>query len=93
MEHPDTLTSICNFALILQYQQKYEAAKEMNQCALNRRLKLLGKEHPGTLTSMDNLAKILRDQERYEEAENMDQEVLEGSEKVLGRSILIYLPR
>jgi hypothetical protein len=33
-EHPSTLTSVSNLALVLQNQGKYEAAEEMNRRAL-----------------------------------------------------------
>jgi hypothetical protein len=31
VEHPDTLTSVSNLALVLRYQGKYETAEEMNR--------------------------------------------------------------
>jgi hypothetical protein len=34
VEHPSTLTSVGNLALVLRRQGKYEAAEEMNQRAL-----------------------------------------------------------
>ena len=30
-DHPDTLTSVGNLALVLGYQRKYKAAEEMNR--------------------------------------------------------------
>jgi Tfp pilus assembly protein PilF len=41
-EHPDTLTSVSNLALVLQYQGEYEAAEEMNWRALEGHEKALG---------------------------------------------------
>ena len=58
-EHPDTLTSMDNLALVLRRQGKYEAAEEMHRRALQLTEKVLGPEHPSTLTSMDNLALLL----------------------------------
>jgi tetratricopeptide (TPR) repeat protein len=84
VEHPDTLISVSNLALVLQYQGKYEAAEEMNRRALEGREKVLGVEHPDTLTSVDNLALVLQHQGKYEAAEEMNRRALEGYEKVLG---------
>jgi hypothetical protein len=40
-EHPDTLTSMNNLALVLENQGKYEAAEEMHWRALELREKML----------------------------------------------------
>jgi hypothetical protein len=61
VEHPDTLISVSNLALVLHGQGKYEAAEEMNRRALEKREKVLGMEHPDTLTSVSNLAEVLRE--------------------------------
>ena len=42
-EHPDTLISVNNLALVLQYQGKHEEAEQMNRRALQGREKALGK--------------------------------------------------
>ncbi|KAK3613079.1 hypothetical protein LTR22_028314, partial [Elasticomyces elasticus] len=55
-EHPSTLTSVSNLALVLKSQGKYEAAEEMNRRAFKGYEKALGPEHPATLTSVGNLA-------------------------------------
>jgi hypothetical protein len=55
-EHPDTLTSMNNLALVRSGQGKYKQAEEMNRQALGLSEMVLGKEHPFTLTSMNNLA-------------------------------------
>ena len=67
-EHPDTLTSMNNLAMVLSSQGKYEEAEEMHRQTLELREKVLGKEHPYTLTSMNNLAVVLSSQGKYEEA-------------------------
>jgi tetratricopeptide (TPR) repeat protein len=64
---------------------QYEAAREMNQSALEVREKVLGHEHPSTLASMNNLAGVLDSQGKYEEAEAMHRQTLATKEKVLGR--------
>ena len=50
-EHPSTLTSMDNLALVLSRQGKYEQAEEMHRQALGLRETVLGKEHPDTLES------------------------------------------
>ena len=82
-EHPYTLTSVSNLALVLHSQGKYEEAEQMNRRALDGREQWLDFEHPDTLTSVDNLAEVLGDQEKYEAAEELHRRALQGSEKVL----------
>ncbi|KAL8635112.1 MAG: hypothetical protein Q9228_007366 [Teloschistes exilis] len=84
-EHPATLASVSNLAMVLQLQGKYKPAENMNRRALEGREKALGKEHPHTLTSMSNLAAVLQSQGKYEQAEDMTRRVLEGYEKALGK--------
>jgi Tfp pilus assembly protein PilF len=45
-QHPSTLTSVSNLALVLQDQGKHEAAEEMHRRALVGDVKVLGVEHP-----------------------------------------------
>src|SRR5206468_1813174 len=84
-EHPDTLTSVSDIALVLRDQGKYEEAEAMNRRALDGEEKVLGKEHPDTLTSVSTLASILEYQGKYEEAEAMNRRALDGTEKILGK--------
>ena len=85
IDHVDTLTSVDNLALVLQYQGRYSEAEAMSRRALEGREKELGKQHPDTLTSVNNLALVLRYQGRYSEAEAMNRRALEGREKELGK--------
>ncbi|RYP17801.1 hypothetical protein DL767_009943 [Monosporascus sp. MG133] len=84
-EHPDTLISMNNLALVLQNQGKYDEAEQIHRQELKLSEAVLGREHPDTLTSMNNLALVLRNQGKYDEAEQMHRQVLELSEAVLGR--------
>ncbi|KAI0172943.1 hypothetical protein GGR52DRAFT_546814 [Hypoxylon sp. FL1284] len=70
-EHPDTLGSMNDLALVLGSQGKYEEAEKMHRQALRLRQEVLGREHPYTLTSMSNLAGVLDSQGKYEEADSM----------------------
>ena len=83
-EHPDTLMSMGNLAVVLTYQGRYEAAEEMNRLALVLKEKVLGPEHPDTLLSMHNLAGVLAYQGKYEAAEEMHRRTLALRQKVLG---------
>ncbi|KAL8635912.1 MAG: hypothetical protein Q9228_006642 [Teloschistes exilis] len=84
-EQPNTLTSVSNLALVLQYQGKYDEAEQINRRPLDGREKVLGKEHPNTLTSVSNLALMLQHQGKYDEAEHINRRALDGREKVLGK--------
>ncbi|KAH8683388.1 hypothetical protein BGZ60DRAFT_524713 [Tricladium varicosporioides] len=83
-QHPDTLASVSNLALVLQHQGKYDEAEKLNRRVLERREKELGEQHPDTLASVSNLASVLQDQGKYDEAEKLNRRALEGYEKELG---------
>ncbi|KAJ9663362.1 hypothetical protein H2198_000879 [Neophaeococcomyces mojaviensis] len=91
LEHPDTLTSMNDLALVLSNQGKYEQAEEMHGQTLEVQKKVLGHEHPDTLTSMNNLALVLSRQGKYEQAEEMHGQTLEVQKKVLGHEHLTTL--
>jgi hypothetical protein len=61
-EHPDTLASMSNLALLLDRQGKYEDAEAMNRQTLALRKKVLGPEHPDMLLSVYCLANFLTHQ-------------------------------
>ena len=84
-EHPDTLSSMNNLAVVLLELGKCEEAEQMHRQTLKLREKVQGKEHPNTLTSMNNLANVLSDQGKGEEAEQMYWQTLQLREKVLGK--------
>ncbi|KAI1439348.1 hypothetical protein F5Y02DRAFT_424116, partial [Annulohypoxylon stygium] len=84
-EHPSTLSSMNNLALVLDSQGKYEEAEQMHRQILELKERVLGRKHPSTLSSMNNLALVLRRQGKYEEAEQMHRQTLELKERVLGR--------
>jgi len=70
-EHPYTLRSVSNLALVLQYQGKYEEVEMINQRALDGIEKVLGEEHRDALKRFNNLASALQRQDKYEEARSM----------------------
>ena len=67
-DHPDTLTSVNNLAVLLQAKGDYAAAEPLYRRALAGREKALGPDHPDTLRSVDNLAELYFDDERYADA-------------------------
>ncbi len=83
-EHPGTVVSMSNLAVVLRGQGKYEAAEEMHRQALELWEKILGPEHLNTVISMNNLALVLDNQGKYEAAEEMHWQVLELRKKILG---------
>ena len=84
-QHPSTLTSMNNLALVLNSQGKYEEAEQMHRQTLALSESELGKKHPSTLTSMNNLARVLDRQGKYEEAEQMHRQTLALRESELGK--------
>jgi tetratricopeptide (TPR) repeat protein len=75
-EHPETLTSMNNLALVLSEQGKYEEAETIHRQTLELARKVLGREHPNTLISMNNLASVLSDQGKHEEAERIHRSII-----------------
>ena len=84
-EHPSTLGSMDNLALVLSSQGKYEEAERIHRRALALKESVLRKKHPSTLTSMSNLAEVLRNQGKDEEAERIQRQALTLRERVLGK--------
>ena len=76
-EHPDTLDSRNNLALVLGDLGRLEEAEAEHRAVLEIRRRVLGEEHPDTLTSRNNLASVLNGLGRLEEAEAEHQTVLE----------------
>ncbi|KAH8800760.1 hypothetical protein F5884DRAFT_537301 [Xylogone sp. PMI_703] len=82
-KHRDTLVSMSQVAVALEYQGKYQAAEVMQRKTLVQSEDVLGPEHPDTLMSMSRLASVLDSQGKYEEAESMNRQTLAQREKVL----------
>lgn len=69
----------------LYQQQKYQAAEELLQKAVQGQEKVLGKEHSETLNSKYCLALILHQQQKYQKAEELLREAVQGEEQIIGR--------
>ncbi|MCH8852578.1 MAG: tetratricopeptide repeat protein, partial [Planctomycetes bacterium] len=83
-EHPDTLQSMGNLAIVYAQQGRYDEAEPLYVKTLEIRKRVLGEEHPNTLTSMNNLAMVYESQGRYAEAEPLQIQTLEIQKRVLG---------
>ena len=83
-EHPDTLTSRSNLAVVLDSLGRLEEAEAQQRAVLDARMRLLGPEHPDTLTSRSNLAVVLDSLGRLEEAEAQQRAVLDARMRLLG---------
>lgn len=59
-DHPDTLTSIANLALIYSNQGRWGDAEKLEVRVMEMSKTKLGADHPDTLTSMGSLASTYR---------------------------------
>ncbi|PUU77948.1 hypothetical protein B9Z19DRAFT_1115205 [Tuber borchii] len=71
-EHPDTLNSIYNLALLFQNQGRDDELEEMNRRALESTEKAYGPSHPDTLRCIYNLASKMYIRGKCVEAEEID---------------------
>ncbi|HUV04754.1 MAG TPA: tetratricopeptide repeat protein [Armatimonadota bacterium] len=83
-EHPDTLTSVNNLALLLYSKGDYDAAEPLFHRALEGFERVFGPEHPDTLTSVNNLAGLLLSKGDYDAAEPLFRRTLDARERALG---------
>ena len=83
-EHPDTLSSRNNLAIVLFSRAKYGEAEKEHRAVLAIFERVLGAEHPDTLGSRNNLAKALFAQGKFADAEAEYRAVLAIFERVLG---------
>ncbi|GAA0974168.1 hypothetical protein GCM10009555_029990 [Acrocarpospora macrocephala] len=83
-EHPDTLTSRSDLALVLWALGRPAEAEAENRAVLKVRSQLLGADHPDTLTSRSNLALVLWEVGRLAEAETENRTVLEVQKRLFG---------
>ena len=83
-EHPDTLSSVGNLAILLSDKGDYAAAEALYRRALEARERILGPEHPHTLSSLNNLAILLGTKGDSAAVEALYRRLLEGQERVFG---------
>ena len=83
-DHPDTLNSMGNLALLHHNQGNLNEAERLYRDALDKMKKKLGPQHPDTLALMNNLASLLQAQGKLSEAKTLLNSVLERRNKLLG---------
>ena len=69
-DHPDTLTSLGNFSVLLINQDKFAEAEPICRETLDRRRRVLGENHPETLIANNVMGFVLARQDKFAEAES-----------------------
>jgi tetratricopeptide (TPR) repeat protein len=82
--HPTTLTTRNDMAIVLGEQGKYEEALQAFQEVYDIEKNILGPERPSTLIARNNMALVLKKQGKYKEAFQAHLEVHEIEKRVLG---------
>jgi tetratricopeptide (TPR) repeat protein len=83
-EHPYTLASVNNLALMLQEQGDLAEAQKIQEEVLGIQRRILGAEHPDTLTTIINLAGTLKAQGDLDGAREKQERVLEIQRRTRG---------
>ena len=83
-DDPDTIESVTNLALFLQYQGKFDEAEPMYRDAVERSRRVLGDDHPETLRRQFDLGSLFMDFGKFDQAERTFRDVLERRRRVLG---------
>ncbi|MBL0926830.1 MAG: tetratricopeptide repeat protein [Phycisphaerales bacterium] len=82
-DHPDTLASMNNLAIVYNKLRRFDKCDELNRRGLETSIRVLGPEHPDTIVSIANYGKFLRDQKRFEESAEYLERAVRLSRKVL----------
>ena len=85
-EHPDTLSTLSDFASMYQRQGKYALAENPAAQALTGKRHTLGPEHPDTIDSASALALSYQSQGKFAESELLAREVVEFDRKRPGKA-------
>jgi tetratricopeptide (TPR) repeat protein len=83
-DHPDTLASMANLAVIYSEQGREDEAEKLKVQVIEIRKEKLGADHPDTLASMANLAVTYSQQGRQDKAEKLKVQVMEIQKEKLG---------
>ena len=84
-DHPDTLATVHNMALVFQGKGEYDKALEWYHRALDGQEMALGKDHPDTLPTVHNMAGVFQDKGEYDKALEWHQRALYGKEMAFGK--------
>jgi len=77
-DHPSTLESMNNLAVVLGSQGQYAKAETMHCEVLQLREKVLGRDHPSTLRSRNNLALVLDSRAKHDYGQADEVELNKG---------------
>jgi Flp pilus assembly protein TadD len=80
-QHPDTLVSLNNLALLRLEQRRYSEAEDLFNKVLEVRRRVLGSNHPDTISILDSLGHLQLAEQRYADAELHLREALANQEK------------
>ena len=83
-DHPDTLASASNLAMLLDRLGEPQAARELNEDTLARRRRVLGEDHPDTLASAFSLVWELSGLGEDQAAWELNEDILARRRRVLG---------
>ena len=83
-EHPDTILSVHNLAVLLESQVDTAGALPLYERALEAQERVLGPEHPTTLDAMHQVAFALQQKGDLAQAESAYRRLLELRERILG---------
>src|SRR5260221_13896991 len=72
-EHPSTLSTVNNLAVLYWNQGKYEQAERLMQRALTTKERVLGPEHPDTVSTRENYTKLLQEMKKRAQAADSQQ--------------------
>jgi len=84
-DHPSTLDTVHNMALMFDKQGEHGKALEWYQCVLDGCEKTLGNDHSSTLGTVHNMALVFDNQGEYSKALEWYQRALDGCEETLGK--------
>jgi serine/threonine protein kinase/tetratricopeptide (TPR) repeat protein len=83
-EHPDTLQTTHDLAVLLTFQDKWAEAERLARKLLEIRQRVQGNEHLETLTAMSDLGWVLTIQRKFAEAEPLARKALDVTRRLLG---------
>jgi serine/threonine protein kinase/tetratricopeptide (TPR) repeat protein len=83
-DHPDTLASMNNLAVLYLRQGKYDTAEHLFQKVIDAQTAQFGADHPDTLRSKNNLTALYQLQGKYDQVERLYKEVLDAQTSRLG---------
>jgi non-specific serine/threonine protein kinase/serine/threonine-protein kinase len=90
-DHPDTLKSMYDLAIVLNEDSKYSEAEKLARETIDIRRRVLGAQNHDTLASMSKLALFTQNEGHYAEAEKLDRSVLEVTKRVFGQQDQLYM--